>query len=450
MKFMRKHLPIIIVLAVSIATHFAYFGYPRETVFDEVHFGKFVSGYYTHEYFFDIHPPLGKLIISAAGFTAGFKPGFSFAQIGEKFQDNTYLALRFLPSLAGTLLPVVIFLLLLELGISRIGATAGGLLVALESALLVQSRFILLDSFLLLFGFAALWLYMRYRHTGTVYNLLCAVALAGLSVSVKWTGLTFLAVIGIAEFIKLIRERSIGQLANVAVIAVIPFVLYFSIFALHFSLLGKSGPGDAFMTPQFRKTLVGSTDYADPTIKPEGLLMKFIELNEQMYLSNARLTATHPYSSKWYEWPFMTRPIYYWNEHVGSDSDARIYLIGNPAIWWIGTFAVFYALCSLKFWSNRKILLILGFYAFNILPFIGISRTMFMYHYFTALIIAIILTAYLIDQLPASDHFVTKKRVFGTLLGASLILFVFFSPLIYGLPMSARSYGLRTWFGSWR
>ena len=61
---------IIIILIASIAVHFTFFGYPSETVFDEVHFGKFVSGYYTGEYYFDIHPPLGKLMI--AGFAKLF------------------------------------------------------------------------------------------------------------------------------------------------------------------------------------------------------------------------------------------------------------------------------------------------------------------------------------------------------------------------------------------
>ncbi|MEK7163649.1 MAG: phospholipid carrier-dependent glycosyltransferase, partial [Patescibacteria group bacterium] len=110
-----------ILLGVSLVTHFAFFGRPNQTVFDEVHFGKFISGYYTHEYYFDIHPPLGKLMI--AGFAKIFKfsaeggsaSGGSFAQIGEQFSDNKYMALRFLPSLAGTLLPVVIFLLALQL-----------------------------------------------------------------------------------------------------------------------------------------------------------------------------------------------------------------------------------------------------------------------------------------------------------------------------------------------
>ena len=104
---MPKHLLLLIILGLSLITHFLFFGHPNETVFDEVHFGKFISGYFTHEYFFDIHPPLGKLLISGAGYLADFKPGFSFAEIGQKFPDNIYLWLRLLPTLAGILLPLI-------------------------------------------------------------------------------------------------------------------------------------------------------------------------------------------------------------------------------------------------------------------------------------------------------------------------------------------------------
>ncbi|MBX4211762.1 MAG: phospholipid carrier-dependent glycosyltransferase [Candidatus Yanofskybacteria bacterium] len=324
------------LLVLSLLTHFLFFGHPNQTVFDEVHFGKFISGYYTGEYYFDIHPPLGKLIIAGFAKLFHFQPEFSFAEIGEKFPDKKYEALRFLPSLAGTLLPLVIFALALELGLKRRTAFMAGLFIVLENALLVQSRFILLDSFLLLFGFSTLWFYLRYRHGKGLYNLFLMGILGSFAMSVKWTGASFLALTGVIELLTMIKTRQWqGMVPKVASFIVIPFVIYFSVFAIHFKLLPKTGTGDAFMTPEFQKTLIGN-GYQDRTdLKTPNVFDKFIELNAEMYRSNQRLTATHPYGSKWYEWPFMTRPIYYW-----TDDHERIYLLGNPILWWLSTVAV--------------------------------------------------------------------------------------------------------------
>ncbi len=423
---MRKHLALIVILLASIAVHFAFFGHPRQTVFDEVHFGKFVSGYFTHEYFFDIHPPLGKLIISGAAKMAGFEPGFSFGQIGEQFPNATYKAMRLLPSIAGTLLPVVIFLLLLELKFSKGAAMTAGLLIAFDNALLVQSRFMLLDSFLLLLGFLSWWLYAKFRNSPTThYSLFTSAAIfAGAAASVKWTGITFLAVIGILELIRVIRERT--RFLSLVVLIFVPFLVYYALFTIHFSLLSQPGPGDAFMSQDFRDGKLSSFE-------------KFNELNSEMYRANARLTATHPYSSKWYQWPFMVKGIYYWNS-----ANEKIYLLGNPIIWWASTFGILYILINSVTARNTMYWLLSGAYLLNILPFIGIDRAMFLYHYFTGLIIAIIALVYFVDSLK------NRNKIFAVLLAASFVVFLYFAPLSYGLQLSEKAFQHRMWLESWK
>lgn len=391
--------------------HFTFFGYPNETVFDEVHFGKFVSGYYTGEYFFDIHPPLGKLTIAGFAKAFDFKPEFNFAKIGEEFPDNKYLALRFLPVLAGALLPLIIFLLIKELGMSNLAAFTGGLLVVFDNALLVQSGFILLDSFLLLFGFSSLLFYFKRRY-------LLMAAFGGLAISIKWTGLSFIALPLIIEGYKNLKERKFFDLAKFTCCFLVSLTIYFSVFAVHFSLLPKPGPGDAFMASGFRE---------------ENIIKNFWDLNLEMYRSNQRITATHPYSSPWYKWPLAQKPIFYWVK-----DSAKIYLQGNPVIWLAGTASILYLVFSIlylkvlkkdkKYQVQNVLYILLTGYAFNLLPFIGVKRVMFLYHYLAALIFAILIMVYLIDKTKS------RQKIFTGLVIASIVAFLYLAPTTYGLP----------------
>jgi len=475
---MSNKLAISIILGLSIATHFIFFGLPKETVFDEVHFGKFVSAYFSHEYYFDIHPPLGKLLIAGVGRIVNFSPEFDFSQIGEKYNNNKYMALRLLPTLAGILLPLIIYLLCLEIRFKRRTALLAGLLIVLENSILIQSRLILMDAFLILFGFTALFFYFKFQNKNKLYYLLLAGIFSSLSFSIKWTGVAFLGIIIILELLRWFRNIKINTnktperlsqddwsenevlfsrkdsrilrgliriyrnfLPSVLFLVIIPALIYFSIFVIHFSLLAKSGTGDAFMTPAFQADLIGNPNQDDISIGHIGILNKFLELNEQMYISNRNLTATHAYSSKWYTWPLMIRPIYYW-----VSGNAKIYFLGNPTIWWLSTMAVIFAIIYSVFnkFQDKTSNLLLGMYLASFLPFIFIGRVMFLYHYMSALIFAIMLLAYNISQ--SSNN----KWVYSMLIVVSIITFIYFAPLTYGLPITPNYQAGRLWLTSWQ
>jgi len=461
-----KYLPLAILICLSIFTHFLFFGRPNQVVFDEVYYVNFAASYATGNYYFDVHPPLAKLMYAKFGSLGGVTPDSSKLKIGNTFSGDYYLWYRFLSTLAGTLLPLIIFLVCRRLRMSELASFFAGLAIILENSLLVQSRFILPEIFILLFGFTGILLYLNsISATGKKKILilqLFSVAFLTFAFSIKWTGLSFL---GLAVFIELVRYFSLKKFRTVfntegirwlfgkiSLFLIIPFLIYFSIFLIHFSLLKHSGHGDSFMTPGFQKTLEGNKYEKDQTIIDENSVEKFIELNTAMFLADKLLIGSHSYGSKWYTWPIMTRPIFYWQGTKAAQENSKIYLLGNPLVYWISSlsvvFLLFYVAC--KKWKGRRDrigFLLLSGYAFNFLPFILIKRGMFLYHYLPALVFSIIILAYLLDKIK-NNKIKTSTVVFFSLIFLSL--FVYFSPLTYGIKMDNQAQESRFWFKRWK
>jgi len=483
---MNNKLYIIILLASSLVVHFLFFGNPREVVFDEVHYGKHVNDYINRTFHFDGHPPLARMSIAGFVKVFGYEPDSSFETIGEKYPDNQYLLLRLLPTLAGSLIPVIVFLIMLELGISPFASFVGGLLLVFDNGLLTQSRLLLMDAFLVLYGFTSLLFYLHYKNSRKKYFLILTGISATFAFSVKWVGLSFLGFAIIVEGLDtLAKIRNIFNFRlfnwhkvgfTILALGIIPLAVYFLIITAYSSILNRSGTGDAFMSPEYQKSIESGPYYNRTDIKPLNVFEKFYELNFKMYEVNQNLTATHPYSSPWYTWPVMERPIYYWVDSTSSpqvSGDARIYFIGNPIVWWGSTLGIIYGLWLMLCWFYKKILpdkhatssqsvmigtlsiLLMG-YILNLLPFVGIKRIMFLYHYLSALIFAVIILIYIIDK-----HFANwleirfklqnnSRNILWTLLILVVISFIFFAPTSYGLNLSPSAYELRLWFSSWR
>ena len=54
---------------------------------------------------------------------------------------------------------------------------------------------------------------------------------------------------------------------------------------------------------------------------------------EAIWNYHAGLQAEHPYFSKWYTWPWLYRPTWYYF-HGEGEYVRGIVAIGNPALWW--------------------------------------------------------------------------------------------------------------------
>ncbi|KAL9608692.1 MAG: hypothetical protein Q9167_006494 [Letrouitia subvulpina] len=252
---------------------------PSSVVFDEVHFGGFASKYIKGRFFMDVHPPLAKLLLTLAGWLAGFDGDFDFKDIGKDYVEPgvPYVAMRLLPALMGVMTIPTIFLTLKATGCRTMTAAMGAGLIIFENGLLTQSRLILLDSPLIIFtAFTALaWTCFTNQHEqgpSKAFDLswwfwLTATGLGlGATVSVKWVGLFTIAWVGSLTLVQLwvligdtetvtLRIWFKHFLARLFCLVIIPATFYMSLFAIHFVCLVNPGDGDGFMSSEFQATL---------------------------------------------------------------------------------------------------------------------------------------------------------------------------------------------------
>ncbi|OGZ58275.1 MAG: hypothetical protein A3B96_00075 [Candidatus Spechtbacteria bacterium RIFCSPHIGHO2_02_FULL_43_15b] len=434
------------VLALSAATHLAFFNTPNEVVFDEVHFGTFVRSYITGERHFDIHPPLGKIIIAGIAKLGGANLSSDLTLIGQQYPAKDLFLLRLFPLLAGIFLPVVFFLIALEITRSKFTAFLVGLFFVFENALLVQSRFAFLDIPLLFFGFSALLILLKQERASNrktkILLLFFAAILFGASYAIKWTALAIVVPFGIVMLFSLWHNRSIKWFAaKISVLFIVSLALYATSFAAHFSLSSNPGPGDIYLSREF-------------WTKP--FFQKFILLNKSMYEYNKNINAEHPYSSSWNELAINKKPIYYW---MGSPTQVRdkytetaygssriakqIWLAGNPFIWMIGLFSVAagFVLLFLKLLFRKSnlppafpIAVLLSGWVASYLPFALIERPLFLYHYFFPLAFSLLISGCLIQWIISKKPL---KKYTAPFVSAILLFaiagFLAIAPVSYGI-----------------
>jgi predicted membrane-bound dolichyl-phosphate-mannose-protein mannosyltransferase/Gpi18-like mannosyltransferase len=122
------------------------------------------------------------------------------------------------------------------------------------------------------------------------------------------------------------------------------------------------------------------------------------EMQSQMFGYHFGLQAGHPAASPWWSWPLDLKPVWFYSHSYDNRELAVIYNGGNPILFWAGIPAILF--CAVQAWRHRSLALVLVVAAFALqyLPWTRIERATFHYHYFTAVLIAMIAVAYVVDE----------------------------------------------------
>ncbi|KAH9908985.1 glycosyltransferase family 39 protein [Xylariomycetidae sp. FL2044] len=275
---MNYRIGFTVMTILAFISRFWGISHPNEVVFDEVHFGKFASYYLEKTYFFDVHPPFGKLLFALMGWLVGYDGHFHFENIGDSYVVNKvpYVAFRALPALLGSLTVSVTYLIMWESGYSLPACVVATGLVLLDNAHIGQTRLILLDATLVFAMACSLLCYIKFyklRHEAFSRKWWKWLILTGFAlscdISTKYVGLFAFVTIGSAVIIDLwdlldikrpggalsLRDFGYHFAARAVGLIIVPFLFYLFWFQVHFAILTRSGPGDDFMTPEFQETL---------------------------------------------------------------------------------------------------------------------------------------------------------------------------------------------------
>jgi len=445
----KLYLPIGFLLLIGSILRFYNLGQIPWPVFDEVFYPVFAFNYLEDKNFFSVHPPLGSYLLSLGIYLYHLLPWTEAISFGiTDIEDINPLAFRWVSALSGVMLIYVGYKLALEIFNQRGFALLVALFLTLDGSLLVDSRFGLINIFFSLFGLMAMLFFIKGIKGNSLSYFALAGFLLGAAVSVKWNGLGFwlsgllltLQFFILHKYITHHRDMkeviTIFHLKALGLVFLFPFAVYL-----------------AFWLPDL---LHNNSNLID---QHSQMISYHFENTDQK---------SHPYSSPWYTWPMMIRPIAYFFES-GAQSGSiiidvevfkAIHLFPNPALNFFSLIAV--VILSLK-WigylseslGNRKIrdelylssFILFGFYA-NFLPWALASRSTFIYHYQPAAIFSFFALAYFIYRLMQRNTFETLLLYSFTLV-LILLSSIYWLPIQLGLEISDESFYSKMWLDSW-
>ena len=381
---------LLALTAISLVVRVWDIGHPVDLVFDEVYFVEQGRNYLEGKDFMDPHPPIAKLTIG----------------LGIKLFGDTPTGWRLMNAFVGTTLVPLMYLLARVLFRRRLAAGFAAFFVAFDGLCIVDSRIAVIDIHYVTWGVAgyiATIYLVRRQQFENVWMLLLTGALMGLSVAAKlyipfFSFLLVLGTVGVTAF-NFAKRRGMAPLRYtvfpVFVVGATASVVYVLSYLPHFLWGWWHSPLD---------------------------LVKYIVIKVPEYQA-AVAEATHPYSSKWWTWPLLLRPVwYYWKDPGPSPGMVvGIWGSGNPPVWWAALPALI--LCAYYAIRDRRLALVfvVAGWAMHLAPWVGIGRTLFLYHYLPSLLFGLLALSWTLDRIWRGEGGTVERGLIGAVLLTSIL-----------------------------
>ena len=157
-----------------------------------------------------------------------------------------------------------------------------------------------------------------------------------------------------------------------------------------------------------------------------------LDSQKLMFNYHSGLEATHPYSSKWWQWIINARPILFYNTYIG-DKRSSFASFGNPVVWWGGFTAIVFMVINVIENRDAKALFIVIGYLSQLVPWIPVTRVVFIYHYFPSTLFIVLALSHVFNTILERKQGLYKTAVYGYTAAAGAVFALFF-PALTGVP----------------
>jgi hypothetical protein len=182
-----------------------------------------------------------------------------------------------------------------------------------------------------------------------------------------------------------------------------------------------------------------------------------VAMQKSMYDYHSTLTATHPYGSKWWQWPLLLRPIsYYYHDfrtglaasNAAACCVAEILALPNPILWWTGLIAVPFIAYLAWRERNKGYALLVTAYLFQWLPWISSPRVTFEYHFLPNLAVICLADAVLMQRIwnlakGEPSRFAWPRPIVWAFVILVVGAFVFFLPVLSAMHIPWNAWDAR-------